>query len=132
MIYLADIRNWLKQFNIADYYYSGKLDANKEKAVCVYQRKSTIEAVRAIGGKSSYNIKPISVLIHWNKNSTETEKTAYKLYKKLETVSSFLLDDTNTKVYFIKLLQSEPVSVGTDDNGIYEYVIEFDIYYERK
>ena len=56
MIYLADIRNWLKQFNIADYYYSGKLDANKEKAVCVYQRKSTIEAVRAIGGKSSYNI----------------------------------------------------------------------------
>ena len=25
MIYLADIRNWLKQFNIADYYYSGTL-----------------------------------------------------------------------------------------------------------
>ena len=24
------------------------------------------------------------------------------------------------------------ISVGTDDNGIYEYVIEFDIYYERK
>lgn len=35
MIYLADIRNWLKGFNIADYYYSGKLDANKEKAICV-------------------------------------------------------------------------------------------------
>ncbi len=130
MIYLADIRNWLKGFNIADYYYSGKLDANKEKAICVYQRKSTIEAIRAIGGKSNYNIKPISVLIHWNKNSTETEKTAYKLYEQLEAVSSFLLNDT--KVYFIRLLQSEPVSVGTDDNGIYEYVIEFDIYYERK
>lgn len=70
------------------------------------------------------------MLIHWNKNSTETEKTAYKLYEQLEAVSSFLLNDT--KVYFIKLLQSEPISVGTDDNGIYEYVIEFDIYYERK
>lgn len=130
MIYLADIRNWLKRFNIADYYYSGKLDANKEKAICIYQRKSTIEAVRAIGGKSSYNIKPISVLIHWNKNSAETEKAAYKLYEQLEAVSSFLLN--GMKIYFIKLLQSEPVSVGADDNGIYEYVIEFDIYYERK
>lgn len=130
MIYLADIRNWLKRFNVADYYYSGRLDANKEKAICVYQRKSTIEAVRAIGGKSSYNIKPISVLIHWNKNSTETEKAAYKLYEQLEAVSSFLLN--GTKIYFIKPLQSEPVSVGADDSGIYEYVIEFDIYYERK
>lgn len=74
MIYLADIRNWLKGFNIADYYYSGKLDANKEKAICVYQRKSTIEAVRAVGGKSSYNIKPISVLIHWNKTRQKQRK----------------------------------------------------------
>ena len=41
MIYLADIRNWLKGFNIAEYYYSGKLDANKEKAICVYQSKSS-------------------------------------------------------------------------------------------
>lgn len=130
MIYLADIREWIKKFKIAEYYYSGKLDANKEKAICVYQRKSTIEAVKAIGGKSSYNIKPISVLIHWNKNSTETEKAAYKLYEQLEAVSSFLLNDT--KIYFIKLLQSEPVSVGADDNGIFEFVIEFDIYYERK
>lgn len=130
MIYLADIRDWLKRFNTADYYYSGKLDANKEKAICVYQRKSTIDAVRAIGDKSSYNVKPISILIHWNKNSLEAEKNAYKLYKQLEAISSFILNDT--KIYFMKLLQSEAISVGTDENGIYEYVIEFDIYYERK
>lgn len=30
------------------------------------------------------------------------------------------------------LLLDEPVSVDTDENGIYEYVIECDFYYERK
>ena len=37
----------------------------------------------------------------------------------------------NTHVYFVLLLQSEPVDVGTDDNGVFERVIEFDVYYER-
>lgn len=130
MIYLADIRNWLKQFNIAENYSVGKIDGNKDKSIGVYQRKSSIPAIRAFENKSTYNIKPVSVLIHWNKNATETEKTAYKLYKQLEAVSSFLINDI--RVYFIKLLQSEPISVGADDSGVYEYVIEFDIYYERK
>lgn len=130
MIYLADIRDWLKQFNIAENYSVGRIDGDKDKSIGVYQRKTSISAIKAIGNNSTYNIKSISVLIHWNKNATETEKAAYKLYKQLEAVSSFFLNDT--KIYFIKLLQSEPVSVGADNNGIYEYVIEFDIYYERK
>lgn len=130
MIYLADIRDWLKQFNIAENYSVGKIDGNKDKSIGVYQRKSSIPAIRALGNNSTYSIKPVSVLIHWNKNATETEKTAYKLYKQLEAVSSFLINDI--RVYFVKLLQSEPVSVEADDSGVYEYVIEFDLYYERK
>ncbi|MBQ2442392.1 MAG: hypothetical protein II498_03530, partial [Ruminococcus sp.] len=66
---------------------------------------------------------------HWNKNADTTEKAAYELYKKLSAVNSLILNDT--PVRFIVLLQSEPVDVGTDDSGIFERVIEFDIYYER-
>lgn len=130
MIYLADIRDWLKQYKLFEHYYVGKLDSKQEKSLGVYQRKNTATPVRAFSNASSYDIKPISLLIHWNKNSTETEKAAFELYKQLETVSRFMLNDT--QIYILTLLQSEPVDVGTDENGVYERVIEFDIYYERK
>ena len=129
MIYLSNIRDWLKTLISADFYYIGKLDSKNDKSIGVYQRKNPAPPIKAIGQPSSYEIKPISILVHWNKNADETEKTAYELYKQLTAVSS--LDLNNTHVQFINLLQSEPVDVGTDDNGVYERVIEFDIYYER-
>ena len=75
-------------------------------------------------------MKPVSILIHWNKNADETEKAAFELYTQLGAVSSLTL--TNTHVQFIALLQSEPVDAGTDDNGVFERVIELDIYYKRE
>lgn len=129
MIYLSDIRDWLKGFNIAENYYIGKLDSKQDKSLGVYQRKNPAPSVTAIGQKSSYEIKPVSLLLHWNKNAAETEKTAYELYKQLKAVSSLQINGTH--IYILSLLQSEPVDVGPDDNGVYERVIEFDLYYER-
>lgn len=129
MIYLSNVRDWLKTLITADRYYVGKLDRKGERAIGVYQRKTPAPPIRAIGQASSYEIKPVSILVHWTKNADETERAAYELYKKLEAVSSLTLDGTPVK--FIALLQSEPVDVGTDDAGIFERVIELDIYYER-
>ena len=36
------------------------------------------------------------------------------------------------RINVIELLQNEPIDVGTDDNGIYERVIEMNLYYELK
>lgn len=129
MIYLADVREWIKKLKSADYYSVGKIDGTKDKVIGIYQRKSPGTPTRAIGQPSTYGIKPISLLIHWNKNATETEKAAYELYKQLEAVSPCTIG--NTQIYMLSLLQSEPIDVGTDENGIYERVIEFDLYYER-
>lgn len=129
MIFLSDVRDWVKTLIPAEYYYIGKLDGKKDKSIGVYQRKNPAPPVVSIGQPSSYEVKPVSILIHWSKNANETERTAYELYKQLEAVSS--LDINNTHIYFLELLQSEPVDVGTDDNGVYERVIEFDLYYER-
>lgn len=129
MIYLSDIRDWLKTLIAADKYYIGKLDKKPEKAIGVYQRRNPAPPIMAIGQDSSYEIKPISILIHWNKNADTTEKAAFDLYEEIKAAASLTLNDT--RVLFIKLLQSEPVDVGTDENGIFERVIEFDIYYER-
>lgn len=129
MLFLSDVRDWLKSFGVGEHYYIGKLDNKNDKSIGVYQRKSVSPPITAIGQPSSYEIKPISILIHWTKNANETEKAAYKLYKKIKDIS--LLTINNTRIYMLKLLQSEPIDVGTDDNGVYERVIEFDLYYER-
>ena len=132
MITLAEVRDWIKTFNAANNYYIGKLDNKQENSIGIYQRK-TIDGPRvAIGGRSlaSYDVKSISVLIHWNKNANETEKRAQYLYNRLFEAESVVIGGTPIKM--IALLQNEPVDVGTDDNNVYERVIELDLYYERE
>lgn len=132
MITLAEVRDWIKTFNAANNYYIGKLDNKQENSIGIYQRK-IIDAPRiAIGGRSlaSYDVKSISVLIHWNKNANETEKRAQYLYNRLFEAESVVIGETPIKM--IALLQNEPVDVGTDDNNVYERVIELDLYYERE
>ena len=132
MITLAEVRDWIKTFNAANNYYIGKLDNKQENSIGIYQRK-TIDGPRvAIGGRSlaSYDVKSISILIHWNKNANETEKRAQYLYNRLFEAESVVIGGTPIKM--IALLQNESVDVGTDDNNVYERVIELDLYYERE
>ena len=132
MITLAEVRDWIKTFNAANNYYIGKIDNKQENSIGIYQRK-TIDGPRvAIGGRTlaSYDVKSISILIHWNKNANETEKRAQYLYNRLFEAESVVIGETPIKI--ISLLQNEPVDVGTDDNNVYERVIELDLYYERE
>jgi hypothetical protein len=129
MLLLADIKDWLKTVYDADHYYTGKLDNKKTKSIGVYQRSSYGPKRVGVGGGKKYEIKNISVLVHWNENSKETEIAAIELFEKLETMRQFKIGDTF--VYYLSMQVNEPVDVGTDDNGIYERVIWFDVYYER-
>lgn len=101
---------------------------DKERSIGVYQLAPR-PPTRAIGQASSYEVRRISLKLHWNKNQNESERAAFELYRKLRAVRSFDID--NIHIYFILLSHAEPISIDTDDNGIYEWVIEFEIYYER-
>ena len=125
MIYLSEIRDWLKTFDIAENYYIGSMDGRKDKSIGVYQRSNS-PLRECVGMPSSYQIKPISVKIHRNKNANETEQAAYQLYQRLKAVSSF--DINNKHIIMLKLLHSEPIDILTDEFGVYERVIEFDLY----
>lgn len=132
MILLSDVRDWLKSFDIGDNFYVGKLDNKKEKSLGVYSRKETAAPRIAIGGlpNTSYDVKKISVLIHWNKNAVETERAALSLFEKLREQNN--LEIGHTQVKYLRLMVPEPQDVGTDESGIYERVIWFDLLYERK
>ena len=119
MLGLADIRNWLKTLeNKADNYYIGKLDNKNNKSIGVYQGKNIIPPRITLGGSenSSYEVKAITVLIHWNLNARETEEFSYRLFEEILKQNSVVI---------------EPIDVGTDEKGIYERVIDIEFYYER-
>lgn len=131
MITLAEVRDWLKTFQIAENYYIGKLDNKKDKSIGVYSLNQKSPPVIAIGGLDSttFNRKSVSVLIHWNKNADETEKAAYSLFERLLEQTHFYIG--GTLVFYLKLNVSEPIDAATDEKGVYERVIEFDLYYKR-
>lgn len=129
MITLSNVRDWLKTLIDAEHFYIGRLDDKQEKSVGVYTLKTSGEPLRGIGSDLSFDVIAVSVLVHWNNNANETEVNARNLFEKLRTIKNVTINDS--KVYMIQLLVPEPIDVGTD-GIIYERVIEFKLFYERK
>ena len=132
MVLLEDIRDWLKSFELFNNYYIGRLDTKKLNSLGVYNLQDTGRR-EVIGGLKKYKKKGISLLIHGDTNKTTTEKKAWSLYEKLEELiyTCEYPQIGNKKVYFIELLNNEPIDVDQDANSIYEYFIELNIYFEK-
>lgn len=133
MLGIGDVRDYIAGLGIADNnnVYCGKLDNKKDKSIGVYNLNRQRPPQTAVGGlnNSSYRIKSISILVHWNTSVRDTEKAAEQLYNMLRDTNNKIINDT--KLLFTKMQADGPVDVGTDDKGIFESVIELDIYYER-
>ncbi len=130
MITLADVRDCLKTLFAADHYYIGKLDNKQDRSLGVYSLKRSGAPVTAIGQESTYEIIGASLLIHWSQNARQTELAARQLYETLRTVKNLTINDHI--VYMLELQEPEPVDVSTDDKGVFEFVVDLKIYYERK
>lgn len=134
MLPMKEIRQYISGLLIAQdaQVYIGKLDNKQQKSIGVYSRKQEGPPNIALGGPActTYGTKSISLLIHWNKSVTESETAAYELYDKLLHESSLMIGDI--PIHYLSLMVPEPVDIGTDDNGVYEYVIWLDFIYERK
>ena len=126
------VLEWVESLSTkADNYYCGTLNSKKEKSFGVYQLKSSRERYIALGGSENTKtgIKGISILVHWNSSTRDTENVAAELYENLATAKIPVIG--GYKANYINLLHNEPIDVGTDENGVCERVIEFVIHYER-
>lgn len=134
MLGLKEVRQYISSLGIAvdSNVYIGKMDNKNQKSIGVYGRPSSGSPNIAVGGNdcTTYDTKPISLLIHWNRNKGESETAAYMLFNKLKTISSLTIKDIH--INYLRLMVPEPQDVGTDDRGVYEYVIWLDFIYERK
>lgn len=109
-----------------------KLDNKQQKSIGIYNRSGSGPPNIALGGLeyTTYDTKQLSLLVHWNRDKPESEEAAYQLFEKLRSISS--LDIGDTHIDYLRLMVPEPQDVGTDDNGMYEYVIWLDLIYQRK
>ena len=132
MITLADIRDWLKSFGLFDNYYIGRIDSKKKNSLGVYNLQDAGRR-EVIGGLKVYEKKGVSLLIHGDTNKANTERKAWDLYNAIESVSKNenILIAKENKVFFIELLNNEPIDVNQDADSVYEYVIEMNIYFEK-
>ena len=129
---LSDVRDYIHSLEIADHVYQGKLDAKMDKSFGVYNSKHGHEYKAAIGGSpcESYGVKYVTLLVHWNKSPRDTEKAAISLFDAIREAREATVNEENIK--FIQPLTNGPVDIGTDENGIFEMVIEAAVVYERR
>ena len=127
---ISDFRDWLKTKIDCPNWSSGGLRATDEKAIVIYNGQAFINPM-AVGGlqNSSYKGKGIRILIHWNKNVRDSELKAMEVYNVLYGLTD--VEIANKRVIQFNMRDPEPVYLGVDESGIYEYVIDLEIIYER-
>ena len=130
MITLADVRDYLKSFNLFSGYYVGRIDANKKNVLGVYDLRNRARHKTIGTNTNKYDVKGVSLLIHGDANKTNTEKLAIKLYEALESAENGEI--AGRKINIIDLQQDAPIDVDADTNNVYEYVIEVLFYVERE
>ena len=126
---LSEVREYLKSKIECPQWYIGKIDGTKEQCIGIYSIIGPRSHI-ALGGleNTSYSTKAISILIHWGKNANIAEQKAQEVYNTLFGQDSII---GGKRVIDFNMRTSEPISVGTDKDGIYEYVIEVNIIHER-
>ena len=127
---LKDFKNWLKTVVDSPQWYIGKIEGSKEQCIGLYNLQGPPPNL-AIGGlpNTGYASKGISILVHWSTNPDNAEQKAIEVYNKLLGQTAII---GGNRIIQFEMKYSEPISVGTDTNNIYEYVIEIIIYYERE
>lgn len=126
---LSDIREYLKSKIECPQWYLNKIGGSKEESITIYNIPG-VEPKIALGGldNTSYTTKGISILVHWGKDSNKAELKAQEVYNAFLGQEG-LIGGKSIKLF--KMKTDSPIYVGTDKEGIIEYIIEMIIYYER-
>lgn len=125
---LSEIREYLKSKIESPQWYLNKI-GDKEQSITIYNTVGPAPRI-ALGGleQTSYTTKAISILVHWGKDSNKAELKAQEVYNaffgQVGTIGG-------KRVIQFKMKTDSPIYVGTDSNGVIEYVIEIIIYHER-
>ena len=127
---LTAIKDYFKAgFPWADSISIGKIDNNKEKAICFYGSRTNRAAAHTFGGKAlqSYNHNAITILIRWGREKQAAADKAQAVFDFFDE-TQFTLNDKHA---FCLSIYNGPIDLGSDEKGVYEYSLEFDFYTQK-
>lgn len=130
MMTLKEVKDFLKTQIEADNWKIGTYDNSKDKTICVRNLTSNRNTL-ALGGlkNTSTRTKGISIVVHWNKNPDETERVSQQIQEVFYGQHPLINDK---QIVLCEMRSDEPIFLGTDSSGVYEYVIELWITYKEE
>ncbi|KJJ66555.1 minor capsid protein [Clostridium sp. FS41] len=127
---LEEVKDWLKTVVQSPKWYIGKINGNDKQCIGVYPTQGPSRGIPVGGLKNkSYDTKAVSILVHWGMDAVQAESKAQEIYDALYGQTGVI---SGWQVVMFDMRTDAPVSVGTDEKGIYEYVINFVIYYRKE
>lgn len=126
---LSEIMDWMMENIDCPQWFLNAMTKQVDKCIALYNINGSAPRI-AIGGldNTSYTHKTISILVHWGKNPIEAEAKAQEVYDLMLGKQATI---NGKRVIMFDMRSSAPISVGTDSEGIFEFVIEVNILYER-
>lgn len=128
---VSDFIDYLELEFPAINFFEGTIDRNLDECIGVYLREGGRPFI-AIGGPeyTSFNSKPLSILIHWTESANQCEVTSNLVYNFLFGKSNFVIG--NKRVASIEMLDSGPINISRDENNICEMAIRINIIYDKE
>lgn len=113
-----------------DAVYAGRIDANQDRCVGIYNARNQPARRICIGGAACTRMheKRFTVLIHWTDNPSQAEAQAEHATAAIERIRNYRTEDAGVIRFAVP---SQPVPVGFDEQGIAEYAIEIKVIYEE-
>jgi len=128
---ISNIRDWFKTVAPGfTEYYVGRLNDTKREKLMSFIRGVTPPQQKAIGGmaNTSYSRIACNTIIHWTKDSKETDIKSSELHELLLNTENYPTIGT-FKVISINIRNFN--EIGIDENKIHEYALDFEILYQR-
>ena len=124
---LLEIADLLADLLDFDDVTAGCIDTALGTSIGVYQRDG-FSPRECIGVESSYETASIRILLHWGTNPTTAEAKANEIGGILQALSN-MPTTSHVIVYAdVKAVRS----IGKDEKGICEYVVDADIIYGKE
>lgn len=122
---MEEVKDFIAVLGIAEkeHCYIGRMPDKERNSIGMYKLNRGEKPHIPMGGRknASYDVFPVSFLVHWNESFSETEEAADRLYNALLDIRNQPAGSSH--ILFCTMLVPEPQHIGTH-GYIYEAVIE--------
>ena len=123
-----ELRDWLKPQVSSPSWTIGRLDSTKSQTICIYSGLTPQTAIHNVAGsKGTYKPVGFRVLIRWTNDFAASSEKAAEVYEVLAQRSRSIAG----KMAYIFHRFSEPVNLGSADDGVFEQAVDITIITER-